>query len=58
MSPVAEWFILRRDMQYCQILLHISLIAHLRAQILDSRRAAFPGVQSDFILVLPRAFPI
>ena len=58
MSQVAQLFILRRDTQYCQVLLHISLIAHLCAQILDTPRAALPGVQSDFILVLPRAFPI
>ena len=49
------------DPQYSEVCIHISFLAHFRAQILDSRWDVLSNVQSSFFMVCPgsscRRFP-
>jgi hypothetical protein len=52
---MAQWLVLRRHTRHSQVPLHIPLFTLVRAQILDTRRAALSDVQLDIFLVRSRA---
>ena len=55
---MVQWLVLRCDIQHCQVPLHISVFAQLRAQILASRRTRLPSLQPDLLLFRPRMFSV